>query len=314
MSGVTTLGLNSVGPGLLGRSSIVLCTSGVKNPITTPRSYFTHSCRNVWMEKHERRLVPSVSITENAALPDGAAGWIVSGAGIGAIGVLILKFIGYSQLEVVRTKMLGRYVARNESRVLQLGGTTRDLYYYPKGVVQVIVNVPDAPISLYEQAGIQSGIPVSVNCENTVDFLSSQKRNMFDCVVCFDQFDNSMTESQIKTIINSIYRVLKPGGSYIFYQRCKEGKSLFGGLAQSLGGKPTLDRDIGNLITFCNMWDFCEWDIASPSFDPHQVGVCIKSKDENNDQNQEEASKNSSVDSTTFEQIMKRGKRNSKKS
>jgi hypothetical protein len=56
------------------------------------------------------------------------------------------------------------------------------------------------------------------------------------------------------------------------------------------------------------LWDFCEWDIASPSFDPHQVGVCIKSKDE------DETSKNSSVDSRTFEQIRKRGrKKNPKK-
>ena len=307
MSGNTTLALNSVRPALLGRSTTVLCISGVKNILPTTRSCLTYSCRNVWME-HQGRLVPSVSLTESAALQDGAAGWIVSGAGLGALGVLLLKFIAYSQLEVVRTKMLGRYVARNESRVLQLGGTTRDLYYYPNGVVQVVVNAPDAPTSLYEQAGIQSGIPVSVNCEsNTVEFLSSQKRNMFDCVVCFDQFDNSMTESEIKNVINSIHRVLKPGGSFVFYQRTKEGNSVFGGLAQSLGGKPSLDRDIGNLITFCNLWDFCEWDIASPSFDPHQVGVCIKSKDE-------ETSKNSSVDSITFEQIRKRGKKNPKKS
>lgn len=247
-------------------------------------------------------------VAESASLQDGAAGWIISGAGVGVIGVMILKTIAYSQLEVVRTKMLGRYVARNKCKVLQLGGTTRDLFYYPKGVVQIVVNAPNVSNSLYEQAGIQSGIPVSVNCENTIDFLSSQNRNVFDCVACFDQFDNSMTESEIKKIISSIHRVLKPGGSFVFYQRTKEGNSPFGGLTQTLGGKPSLDRDIGNLITFYNSWDFCEWDIASPSFDPHQVGVCIKSKDQNIDPDQEDGS----VDKLTFEQIMKRGKKNPK--
>jgi len=215
-------------------------------------------------------------------LQDGAAGWFVPGAAGVGIWIIVLKIIAYSQLEVVRTKMLGRYVARNKSRVLQLGGTTRDLFYYPKGVIQVIVNAPNVTSSLYEQAGIQSGIPVSANCENTVEFLSSQERNMFDCVVCFDQFDNSMEESQIKNMVNMIHRVLKPGGSFVFYQRTKEGNSLFGGLTQTLGGKPSLDRDIGNLITRNNPWDFCEWDTASPSVDPHQVGVCIKSQSQTN--------------------------------
>ena len=286
MSGGTTVAFKLMGASLLRRSTKWLYTSGVHTLISKPitRARFIYSCRNVWKE-NEYGLLPSATVAETAPLihlQDGAAGWFVPGAAGVGIWIIVLKIIAYSQLEVVRTKMLGRYVARNKSRVLQLGGTTRDLFYYPKGVIQVIVNAPNVTSSLYEQAGIQSGIPVSANCENTVEFLSSQERNMFDCVVCFDQFDNSMEESQIKNMVNMIHRVLKPGGSFVFYQRTKEGNSLFGGLTQTLGGKPSLDRDIGNLIARNNPWDFCEWDTASPSVDPHQVGVCIKSQSQTN--------------------------------
>lgn len=50
-----------------------------------------------------------------------------------------LKFYLYSQLEVITAKMLGKYVPRGGTgaRVIQLGGGTRELYYYPKDVVLV---------------------------------------------------------------------------------------------------------------------------------------------------------------------------------
>ena len=35
--------------------------------------------------------------------------------------------------------MIGNYVPKGGARVLQIGGGTRDLYYYPKGTVQVAV-------------------------------------------------------------------------------------------------------------------------------------------------------------------------------
>jgi hypothetical protein len=54
-----------------------------------------------------------------------------------------LKFYLYSQLEVITAKMLSKYVPSGGStgaRVIQLGGGTRELYYYPKDVV-LVVNV-----------------------------------------------------------------------------------------------------------------------------------------------------------------------------
>lgn len=50
-----------------------------------------------------------------------------------------MRFYLYSQLEVITAKMLSKYVPSGGTgaRILQLGGGTRELYYYPKDVVLV---------------------------------------------------------------------------------------------------------------------------------------------------------------------------------
>lgn len=68
----------------------------------------------------------------------------------------LVKLTAYSQLEVVRTAMLSRHVKNGGAKVLQLGGTTRDLYYYPAKTLSVTVNVSDGGTrtrGLFEQAG-----------------------------------------------------------------------------------------------------------------------------------------------------------------
>ena len=52
--------------------------------------------------------------------------------------------------------MLGRHVRAGGARVLQLGGTTRDIYYYPQGTVEVAVAGPGT------NAGAATRIPLSL--------------------------------------------------------------------------------------------------------------------------------------------------------
>lgn len=42
---------------------------------------------------------------------------------------------------------------------LQLGGSTRDLFYYPEGTLQVTVGGPQVG-AMWEQAGVQAKVPV----------------------------------------------------------------------------------------------------------------------------------------------------------
>lgn len=71
--------------------------------------------------------------------------------------VAAAKFAAYSQVEVVRASMLSRHVKAGGAKVLQLGGSTKDIFYYPEGTVQVAVLGPEVNAGLWEQAGMSAG-------------------------------------------------------------------------------------------------------------------------------------------------------------
>jgi hypothetical protein len=57
--------------------------------------------------------------------------------------------------------MLTNWVPRAEpgAKVIQLGGGTRELYYYPKNALQVTIVGEGVNKSLLEQAGVQAAVP-----------------------------------------------------------------------------------------------------------------------------------------------------------
>ena len=130
--------------------------------------------------------------------------------------VIAAKFAAYSQLEVVRTAMLSRHVKSGGAKVLQLGGSTRDIFYYPKGTIQITAAAPDLAGGLWEQAGMQAGIPVREVKSDAVAALSSSAGGAYDSVVAFDQL---ATVKDVKTFTAEVWRVLKPGGTFIFIQK-----------------------------------------------------------------------------------------------
>jgi len=130
--------------------------------------------------------------------------------------VLAAKFAAYSQLEVVRTGMLGRHVKVKDARVLQLGGTTRDLFYYPSGTLQVTAAEEDLKEGLWEQAGMQAGVPVRPLKSGSASALSNSAGAAFDSVVAFNQLGSIR---EFKDYFSDVWRVLKPGGTFIFIQR-----------------------------------------------------------------------------------------------
>jgi hypothetical protein len=197
--------------------------------------------------------------------------------------------------------MLSRHVKPKEARVLQLGGTTRDLFYYPNGTVQVSVVEEDIKAGLWEQAGISAGVPVRpINATSTAA-LSSSAGAAFDSVVAFDQLGDGYID--YKTYFTNIWRVLKPGGTFIFIQRISE--SPLAGLVR-LGGPPAAGTEVADTIAAAVPWDFFQYDIASAALDPHAVGVAIKPL-------QATSSDDFSVDNAAFEQVMKVKQGKSKK-
>lgn len=112
--------------------------------------------------------------------------------------------------------MLSRHVKSGGAKVLQLGGSTRDIFYYPKGTIQVTAAAPDLKIGLWEQAGMQSGVPVRELKVDAASALSSTAGAAYDSVVAFDQLASI---PNLKAFMGEVWRVLKPGGTFVFIQR-----------------------------------------------------------------------------------------------
>lgn len=256
-------------------------------------------------QKHIHNIYPWPSRTERARVhvrslpPPDTSSFILSDVlpiviGSAGIGFGLIKVMAYSQLEVVRTAMLSRHVQQGGARVLQLGGTTRDLYYYPSGTVQVTVNAMDINKGLFQQAGMTVGVPVEATDLDLRECLQKTRDGSVDSVVSFDQFGSVSSASELTNIVSEIHRVLKPGGTFVFYQRLARG-----GMGQ-FGAGNTCHLPVGDVISENEGWDFCEWDTAAASLDAHAVGVCVKSIAE---------SVPSSVDESSFEQILLKRKK-----
>jgi hypothetical protein len=217
----------------------------------------------------------------------------------------ILKLTAYSQLEIVRTAMLSRHVKNGGAKVLQLGGTTRDLFYYPAKTLSVSVNLPDGGTrtqGLFEQAGIQVGIPTTATSVSLDECLASMPSASLDTVVAFEQFGEVTSAKSLASIANEISRILKPGGTFIFYERIARD----GGFAQ-VGGRRGSLLDVGGVIAGLDVWDFCEYDTAAGGLDRHDVGVAI------NGMREGVGGMEGSVDSSAFEALVRKNRKAKKK-
>jgi len=195
----------------------------------------------------------------------------------GALGVLGLRFVLYSQLEYITAAMLTQYVPR-EGRgavVLQCGGGTRELYYYPKNCLQVTVVGEGVNKSLMEQAGMQAGVPTLARPQSPtrLDFAAPSS---VDAVVVLKQV-GPMSASQREGFLQEVLRVLKPNCPLIFIEKLRGGGSPLRGF---LGGDSgALDVAVlEQLKQQSGVWSQVQWDTALEGQDPHAVGVAIKSE------------------------------------
>jgi hypothetical protein len=235
------------------------------------------------------------------------------------------KFASYSQLEVVRTAMLSRHVKTGGARVFMAGGTTRDLFYFPQGTVQVAVAAPDLKTPFWEQAGMQAGVPVRGIEAMPGAALAASAGAAYDSVVLFDALGGG---ENLQKMMDEAWRALKPGGTLIFYQRTSSGSPLaaavrLGGSGGAAAGKIYFNRfnisfltahtnfflhtdpQIGDAVAAAREWDFSQWDEAAGALDPHAVGVAIKPLTATDDC--------FSADTSTFIEVMKGEQRRKKK-
>jgi hypothetical protein len=197
---------------------------------------------------------------------------------LAAIGAL--RFYTYSQIELITASMLSRHVKPGGARVLQVGGSTRDLYYYPKGTtsVTILLQKEGESSGFWEQAGLQAQVPVDI-----VRKSEGIREGSYDSVVAFNQLDSKKMISNTP-LITKLKESLKPGGTFIFIQKLSDGVE-----------ESTIDKLVDS-----PSWDFCQWDSFLGGIDGHVAGVGIKSMT---------GGKDESVDKGAFEQVMKMKKK-----
>ncbi|PNH04320.1 hypothetical protein TSOC_009521, partial [Tetrabaena socialis] len=160
-----------------------------------------------------RRALVSVRALEGGLLTTAAVAAPLLAAG----GVAAWKVVNYGQLEYITASMLSNYVPKSEPRVIQLRGGTRELYYYPKSVVQVTVVGEGLNKSLLEQAGMQAAIPTVAKPQSPTN-LGFAADGSVDAVVSLGALAG-MSEAQRAAFAAEALRVLKPGCPIIFMER-----------------------------------------------------------------------------------------------
>jgi hypothetical protein len=250
-----------------------------------------------------------------AALPAGAellGGAALGGAAVaGAAAALAAgRTAAYSQLELVRAAMLTRHAKGPAggagARVLQLGGSTRDLFYYAPGMLSVTVaRAPGAP-ALWEQAGVQAGVPVRSDFlfASTAPAAGAPPAPLppapagargYDAVVAFDAAGDPAAAAALAV---AAWAALAPGGALVFSFRVGGGPLpalLRLGVAAAAPGA-------ADALAAAAPWESADYDVAAAALDPHEVGVARKPR-------AVPGGPPSSVDAAAFEAVGRRGRK-----
>eukprot|EP00887_Chlorella_sp_A99_P007008 scaffold2.g7008.t1 len=274
-----------------------------------------------------RAMLGGVPAAALGDLADAAAGEValpLVGLGLALAGVGALKMSAYSQVEYVKAAMLSRHVAPGGARVVQLGGSTRDLFYYPTGTLQAragttpaLCPTRDAPCvqvtvaeegmsspGIWEQAGVQARVPVRPLAAGPAAALAAAAGSSADAVVALGVLPEGLEEC--KALLREAYRVLKPGGTLVYVQRVR-GEGAAAALQPLIGGAGKIDAAaLEASLTASSSWDFAQTDIAVPGRDPHAVGVAIKPLSASTAG--AGAAAPASVDASAFEALMRSGK------
>ncbi|GAX85089.1 hypothetical protein CEUSTIGMA_g12509.t1 [Chlamydomonas eustigma] len=175
-------------------------------------------------------------------------------------GGLLYLFYLYTQLEYITASMLSRHVPRTDkgANVIQVGGGSKELYYYPKNTMQVTIVGDGINKSLLEQAGMQASVPTLARPQSPSD-LSFAATSSVDAVVC-GRAASKMSQDTRRRFFTETARILKPGCPLIFIER--DSRSIL---------KYFKENEI--------QWEQVEYDMALEQVKyAHVVGVAVKSK------------------------------------
>lgn len=173
-----------------------------------------------------------------------------------AASLVAARAATYARRQYILAALLGSRVPPNTTTVLQLAGSTRDLYYYPASVQRVTVvdpaakpgrllllltrthcmslHTPFVSQGLWEQAGMTAGVPVELRTQAPQTLLFARDASVGAVVATSPLTDCA----DLPQLIGEIARVLQPGGVFVFMQRLADG-----GAVQGIVGDPA--RSVG---------------------------------------------------------------------
>ena len=203
------------------------------------------------MAHRKQRLMPCRSLLDDSAsfLPVGGALLL-----LGGVGYLVYL---YSQIEYITAAMIARHVPPQAS-VIQIGGGTKELFYYPKTIEKVTVVGENVNKGLMEQGGIQAGCPTICKSTSPAD-MRFAPTNSIDALICIRAFGQLGSLTGEGFLLEAA-RVLKPGGKIVFIEQVSSGI-------------------ISGLSTKEKMFEQVAYDQFLEKVYPHVAGIAIKNKD-----------------------------------
>lgn len=207
------------------------------------------------------------------------AATVVTGTSL--LGFAIVRTFVYFRMQYIIAAMLGRHVPRGGSRILDLGiREGRNLYYYPKDVIQVVVVAPSPNLQLLESQAVRAGVPIEVKSKSPD--ASGVPANSMDAVVSVYAM-SELSDSQVASSLSEAVRVLKPGKPFIFVENVgakatvlRAAQGALEKIGRMMGNKTCATRDLLPFLEKMEGLTDLQYDNLLDFQDPHLVGVAIK--------------------------------------
>lgn len=246
----------------------------LQDKLTKPSSRSVGSYRRV--RQYTR---PPMAIIWPLEVDTTTAATVVTGTSL--LGFAIVRTFVYFRMQYIIAAMLGRHVPRGGSRILDLGiREGRNLYYYPKDVIQVVVVAPSPNLQLLESQAVRAGVPIEVKSKSPD--ASGLPANSMDAVVSVYAM-SELSDSQVASSLSEAVRVLKPGKPFIFVENVgakatvlRAAQGALETIGRMMGNKTCATRDLLPFLEKVEGLTDLQYDNLLDFQDPHLVGVAIK--------------------------------------
>ncbi|MCO5573979.1 hypothetical protein L7F22_027757 [Adiantum nelumboides] len=258
--------------------SSTITRNSLRSPLANSRMYASFGTRH-FLQSRDRA---ASSMFVASSFPEDISSSVALGTALATIvGFGGFRAFVYFKLQYMIAAMLGNYVPRGGSRVLDMDiHEGRNLYYYPSDVAVVVAVTEEKNREVIKNQAIRAGVPVDVKVK-ALNSLSLPSNSM-DAVVSVYSLCN-LKEGDTKTVLREAIRLLKPGKPFIFVENVEaEGEFLrscqllFYSVLQLFGAQGAPPKDISRVLEEEQGLENLSYETVFGYQDPHIVGFAVK--------------------------------------